>query len=329
MSEIAGARDARGEWKPAEQEAAAPIWAWPPRPLKALRWIVSYPGYLLPWNPIYFAIALCTWVYLTPEMARMAEFRVSWMAEIYVRNLVLYVLWAGALHVRLYRFRSQGAEYKFSPKWIQGDNPAFLWGSQLRDNVFWSMASGCAVWTAYEVVLMWGYANGFITTVDWGAEPVYFALMLFAVPVWRGIHFYWSHRLTHWKPLYRTVHYLHHKNVNIGPWSGMAMHPAEHVIYLSLGLLYWIVPSHPLMMIFALQHAAFGAATGHIGFQNLVVKGNAKLPANGYYHYLHHRYFECNYGNALVPFDKWFGTFHDGSPESHARMTEKWAKNRA
>ena len=31
----------------------------------------------------------------------------------------------------------------------------------------------------------------------------------------------------------------------------------------------------------------------------------------------------------LAPFDKWFGTFHDGSPEAHARMTEQWIANRA
>jgi hypothetical protein len=29
------------------------------------------------------------------------------------------------------------------------------------------------------------------------------------------------------------------------------------------------------------------------------------------YHYLHHRYFECNYGTPGIPFDLWFGTFRD------------------
>ncbi len=38
----------------------------------------------------------------------------------------------------------------------------FLWGSQLRDNVFWSCASGCTVWTAYEVLMTWAYANGLL-----------------------------------------------------------------------------------------------------------------------------------------------------------------------
>ena len=34
-----------------------------------------------------------------------------------------------------------------------------------------------------------------------------------------------------------------------------------------------------------------------------------------YFHHLHHRYFECNYGNRPVPLDRLFGTFHDGTPE--------------
>ena len=324
----ADSRNARGAWRPPDFQGSAPIWAWPPQPLKTLKWVVGNPGYLFPWYAIYFVIAAATWAYLTPEMARMVEFRAAWIAEIYVRNLGLLVLWAGGWHVRLYRFKSQGAEYKFSPQWLQGKSATFLWGSQLRDNVFWSIASGCTVWTAYEVVMMWGYANGFIAWVDWRTEPVTFALMVLAIPLWRELHFYWTHRLIHWKPLYRTVHYLHHKNINVGPWTGLANHPGEHIIYFSVALLFWIVPSHPLMVLLTLQDAALSGAPGHSGFDKHVVKGKHTLPGS-FFHYLHHRYFECNYGNPMIPFDKWLGTQHDGSPEAHARMHARWGEKRA
>ena len=33
-------------------------------------------------------------------------------------------------------------------------------------------------------------------------------------------------------------------------------------------------------------------------------------------------------GNPMVPFDRWFGTFHDGSPEAHARMQKRWGEER-
>ena len=34
------------------------------------------------------------------------------------------------------------------------------------------------------------------------------------------------------------------------------------------------------------------------------------------YHYLHHRFFECNYGTSGTPFDKMFGTFRDRLKET-------------
>ena len=38
-----------------------------------------------------------------------------------------------------------------------------------------------------------------------------------------------------------------------------------------------------------------------------ILKG--KLPTGSYFHYLHHRYFNCNYGEATLPLDRLFGTF--------------------
>ena len=76
-------------------------------------------------------------------------------------------------------------------------------------------------------------------------------------------------------------------------------------------------------MLMNAQHAALTPAQGHVGFEKVVVKGVSGVPAASYFHQMHHRYFECNYGESDFPFDKWFGTFHDGSPEAHAVMREK------
>ena len=177
----------------------------------------------------------------------------------------------GELAPQALHFQGQGSEHKFNPKWLHEKSPTFLLGNQLRDSIFWNIASACTVWTAYEALMMWSYANGFVPYVDWETQPVTFVLMLLAVALWREVHFYWSHRLVHWKPLYRSAHYLHHKNVNVGPWSGLAMHPIEHMIYFSSVLLYWIVPSHPISC--AVQPAARGAIArpGHSGFDQFVL----------------------------------------------------------
>ena len=39
-----------------------------------------------------------------------------------------------------------------------------------------------------------------------------------------------------------------------------------------------------------------------------------------YAHYLHHKYFEVNYSDGMIPLDTWFGSFHDGTPEAHEAM---------
>jgi sterol desaturase/sphingolipid hydroxylase (fatty acid hydroxylase superfamily) len=40
----------------------------------------------------------------------------------------------------------------------------------------------------------------------------------------------------------------------------------------------------------------------------LVVQGGGS-----YYHYVHHAYYDYNYGTPMVPLDVWFGSYNDGS----------------
>jgi sterol desaturase/sphingolipid hydroxylase (fatty acid hydroxylase superfamily) len=292
----------------------APLFVWPPRSLAVVKWVLSYPGFLWPWNSFFLLITIGTWLYFQPALSTCIEFRFGWILQMYLRNMVLLWLIAGGWHLLLYNLKLEGATKKYDKRWPSTKSPAFLWRNQVLDNIFWSCVSGCTIWTAYEVFFMWSYANGYLPYVDWRESPVYCALWLCAIPFWREFHFYWIHRAIHWKPLYRKVHYLHHLNVNPGPWSGMAMHPVEHLLYFSVVLIHLIIPSHPLHFLFNAQHTALTTAHGHSGFHGNVF-GNT-VPQGSYFHYLHHRYFECNYGETALPLDKLFGTFHDGSEEA-------------
>ena len=43
-----------------------------------------------------------------------------------------------------------------------------------------------------------------------------------------------THRFLHEAPgFYKWVHYLHHKSRAPGPFSGLSMHPVEHLIFFS------------------------------------------------------------------------------------------------
>ena len=77
-------------------------------------------------------------------------------------------------------------------------------------------------------------------------------------------------------------------------------------------------------LIFHLQHLAFAPAKGHSGFERVVVKDDKAIGTGSYFHQLHHKHFECNYGNDIIHLDKWFGTFHDGSKEAEKKMNERF-----
>ena len=322
MADTAAAfpRDRRGEWVPEDLPKPSPAFSRPWQIKRALNVVFGFEG-ILGWQSlIYIGLTAISWLFLTPDMARMRTFGIGWIAELYLRNAALLLLIAGPLHLRLYVLKSQGDRYKFNARFPDGGNRKFLFGSQTWDNVFWCFVSGVTIWTAFEALSLWAYANGILPWVEFRTNPVYFLLMFPAIHLFRQAHFYWTHRLTHWKPYYRAAHYVHHKNVSPGPWSGFSMHPLEHLIYLSGFLLHWILPSHPIHVVYHLMHAGLTPANGHSGFHRVEVKEKPSVKSGDYFHYLHHRYFDCNYGTTQVPLDKWFGSFHDGSREAHAAM---------
>lgn len=325
-----GARNKRGDWKPEADLEIAPVFVWPPRPMPLLKYLFGYPGYFWPWNVIYMAVPIVTWAWFTPPLEDMRSFQPGWIIYLLARNAVLIglviFLWQGWLHWK----RAQGTDWKYTNKWFARDNPIFLFRNQTLDNLFWTFASAVPVWTAYEAVTMWLYANSYIPYVSAADHPIWFAALMILVPLLREMHFYLIHRIIHWGPFYRRVHYLHHNNVDPGPATGLAMHPVEHLIYFSGVLIHWIVPSHPIHALFHLQHAAITPAQGHAGFERVVFVDGLGVKTGDYFHYLHHKYFECNYGgDGPVNLDRWFGTFHDGSEAAQKRMNERFLQRAA
>jgi sterol desaturase/sphingolipid hydroxylase (fatty acid hydroxylase superfamily) len=311
-----GTRDAKGHWVPDRRNDFGPLFAWPTRPLAIARWFVR--SYLLSWQLVYFGVAAAVWFVATPNVETMATLRPGWVVAVLARNLAIIVAWYGTWHLVLYVRRAQGTRTKYNAK-FPGDSERFTFGNQTKDNVFWSLASGLPIVTAFEVVGLWLFAGGRIPWLRWTTDPVWIVLIMLLIPIWREFHFYAIHRLIHIPALYRRVHSLHHRNTNPGPWSGLSMHPLEHLAYFSAMAVHWVVPSHPLHMLFNQWHLVMAPVPGHSGFERVEV-GSAVLDTHGYSHYLHHKLFEVNYSDGAVPLDRWFGSFHDGSPEAAERM---------
>ncbi len=300
----------------------SPLFSWPPRPREILNWMWNS-WFLITENLILIAVATVTYFWFQPSLEQAQTLSVGCFAKVYIRNIVLLGAVAGGLHLYFYTFTQQGQKLKYDPRPLMKSGKQFTLGGQVRDNMFWSLGSGVFFWTAYEVLMFWAMANGWVPVLLWVDNPFWFVLLFLLTPIWISFHFYWIHRLLHWPPLYKLAHGLHHRNINVGPWSGLSMHPIEHLLFFSSILIHLVVPAHPLHILFHMQHQSLTAATSHTGFENLLVKEEKSLALGTFHHQLHHRYFEVNYGNLQMPWDKWFGSFHDGTAEAHERMKHR------
>ena len=209
------------------------------RPLKAAALRNWYLGGWFPLSErlVILFLAFVSWFFFHPALIRCQVFQFDWIAEILVRNLLLMLLVAGGLHLYFYVFRVQGDARRYDARPLAERSRAFTFRRQVYDNMFWTLASGVTVWTGYEVLMMWALANGYAPMLEMPGGFPWLLLMIFLIPIWETFYFFLIHRLLHWPPLYRRVHYLHHRNTNVGPWSGLAMHPVEQAIYFSVALL--------------------------------------------------------------------------------------------
>jgi lathosterol oxidase len=313
---------ARETWNHKTLVIFSPLFDWPPSP-KAIVLALTKRWVTFSRNAIFLILAWLVYRYSLQDLSHMKSLSVDWIIPIFLRNFLLMSVIAGGLHLYLFTFRAQGKRLKYDAREKLEKSGKFSFRNQVWDNIFWSLASGVTAWTAYEVLYLWGVANDIVPTFAIAEHPFVFIAWLLVLPALTSSHFYLVHRLLHWPPLYKRVHRLHHRNIQIGPWSGMSMHPVEHVIYISSALIHFIVPSHPVILLVHLYSRCLGPAFSHAGFEKLLVKDTSVFEAADFHHQLHHRFFECNYGTVDAPWDRWCGSFHDGSDEATVRVREQ------
>ncbi len=328
MDDLAfGTRNRRGDWSPKEPAGTAPLFTFPPRPLAFLKWL---PQYFLPYNLLFALSAVAWWRWVLPDVAVMQTLGWGWILRLFVINCLAVFLFFGAFELRLYVLRAQGTRFKYNAKWpAEQRSTAFFFQRQNIDNMMRCFGTGLPIWTAFEVGILYAYANGYVPWLGFAQHPLYLFVLALLVPIIHETHFFLLHRAIHWAPLYRWVHSVHHNSVNPSPWSSLSMHPVEQAGYLGVALWHLVLPSNPILALYQLHYAGFGAIPGHIGFDKIELGGERSLDSHAYVHSLHHKFFEVNYGDGLIPFDKWLGTFHDGSAEGEARMRARYERKKA
>jgi len=278
-------------------------------------------------------------------MEEAKEWRAGWVAKIVLFNLLCELVIVNSWHCWTYvspvyeELKAGGHKLNPENQYEPDSDKAHMFTSStgnLEREIFFTTL-GWLQSAGWQCLLMHLWACGHLRFyVDFWASPVYSILGLVLMTYWREIHFYFAHRSMHpwWDRtlglmdgdvgafLYRHVHSLHHKSYNPGPWSGLCMHPVEHLMYYScatLPPLFFCV--HPMHFLYCKFHADIAPVGGHDGMDAPGGKGD--------FHWLHHTKFECNYG---VPFpinlDLMFGTWaeYDIYKETGELSVDDWAQ---
>jgi len=281
---------------------------------KTLRSVLSLSYFHHAPNLVWFVVALALHVGAPYDISGARD---GWALEPFLQRLALNFGVAGLYYSFFYvaLYHLSWAKRKFKP----GSYPTM--GNMAHNLWYWSL--GVLQWTAWECVMTRLWATGmvpFVSDAQLLASPALLAwnaLWVLIVPLWRDLHFYVAHRFIHIRAVYRFVHSLHHRCTDPEPFSGMTMHPVEHLYYFSNALVPTLYLSglSPLVFQWIFVHLSLAPGAGHSGWEDHFQADQ--------YHYVHHAKFECNYGSPFSGFiDQWCGTFRERLGESVAYRGE-------
>jgi sterol desaturase/sphingolipid hydroxylase (fatty acid hydroxylase superfamily) len=300
----------------APERLGSSVTGWLPKKLLTYLFLCHY-GHALE-----FVVALAFYLLVWPAtFPHAGTWALPWVAKVVAFNLACEACFYGFWHFMMYsgaHVSPSLKEHKLNPEEQYNDSEGTLSREVLFTTLGWLQSS------AFQCVMMHLWASGrvpYIATFFGSMQHTLFNLASVAfVTYWREFHFYWVHRMMHdWFPfkdgedptaaidpgrwLYQAVHSLHHKSHNPGPFSGLSMHPIEHLFYYSCTLLPLLLPLHPMHFLYAKFHADIAPVGGHDGY--------AYPGGGGDHHYLHHAKLNANYGVPLVDFDWLFGSWVD------------------
>lgn len=256
-----------------------------------LQWLQRSPFVLVTSpNFVWASIALAMYYWFPYTMTVEAPVSMAFFAERFPLWFTLVIGYDLFWHVALYGFRL--ANRPFVRDRVYNVD-------KVVHNVAWT-TSGIAIWTLFENVFVYLWSSG---RLPYATDSVWsIGLALMAIPVWRSVHFYFAHRFLHFGPLYQQVHSLHHRNTDVEPFSGLCMHPVEHLYYYACVAPSLLFVCSPFAFLWNGVHLLLSPGASHSGYEDHF--------QSDAFHYLHHRYFECNYAGTDAAFmDVAFGTY--------------------
>jgi ferredoxin-NADP reductase/sterol desaturase/sphingolipid hydroxylase (fatty acid hydroxylase superfamily) len=172
--------------------------------------------------------------------------------------------------------------------------------SQIKDEIAATLLSFSGS-TVFMFIILWFKDNGLTKfyvgeTFGW-YEVLTVVIMIVISDTW----FYWCHRAMHNPKVYRYVHALHHKSLDVNPFTSTSFHVIEGVT-----LTVWVLP---LILVMPVSMTALGVVQAigtlnnlksHLGYElfpgffSKVTPFNMLVTATN--HSLHHTQYNGNYG---------------------------------
>ena len=183
---------------------------------------------------------------------------------------------------------------------------------EIRYSIYTSL-----IFSVVIVAVMWLSANDYtliyrpIEKYGWG----YFVFSILLMIVIHDAYFYWTHRLLHWKPLFKKVHIVHHMSLNPTPFSAYAFHPVEALVEVGIvPVIVFTVPYHYMALTVFSGYALVMNIMGHMGYEFFPKSFARNKAANWHnsatHHNMHHRHVKYNFGLYFNLWDKWMKTNH-------------------
>jgi sterol desaturase/sphingolipid hydroxylase (fatty acid hydroxylase superfamily) len=198
---------------------------------------------------------------------------------------------------------------------------------QLWKEVYWSISAFVMIAVAWGALYQNGIFDRSKVYFAFHEHGVgYFLLSIATMMLVHDTYFYWSHRLMHWKPVFKLAHHVHHESVNPSPLAAFSFHPTETVIEALVVLtMPFVLPIHPAALGIFLFASHCMNAMGHLGYE-LFPPGFARGKVTGWvntatHHNMHHQYFTSNYGLYFNFWDRLMGTNHPRYLETFERIT--------
>ena len=242
-------------------------------------------------------------------------------AKLYTGQVVRYFFFAGiGFLVFYYLWRSY-----WQPRKIQTRSPK---RERMLEDIGFSLSS----LLVFSVVIMGihlatqrGLTRLYMDPAEYG-----WAWLVVSVPVmlfWHDTWFYWTHRFMHWKPIYKTVHAIHHRSTNPTPWTAFAFHPLEAILEIGFIGIVFILPLHPITLVIIGIHQMTFNVLGHSGFEifgrRFHTTGWFRFFNTPTHHNQHHQKFNCNYGLYYNVWDRWMGTNHATYTDHFVQVVER------